>query len=503
MKICVLVPSEEHLKQGGVRIRYRRIQEHLQGLGDELQVIPLGELANARDYVHDIYIISKCYDAAAILLSVHLKSIGKLVGVDLFDDYFSQSYDSRFIRQRLWLRSLVPLADFILVSTPAMRDVVHDFAPGKPVHLMNDPSPPLDSGTIRAAVRHKLEKLDREKILNVGWFGIGDNPHFPVGLADLVAFGTELTRLRAQRWDIRLDILTNERAMTSDGLAMLRRLPLPWTVEVWTEDREADLLARSMVIFLPVNAQNFSIAKSLNRAVSALSAGAQVLSSGYPLYEPLSAFIYRNPAELRADVEMHRPALREETIGDFLQTMAQLGSAPEEARKLSEFLATQRKNEFDSGHRTGISQAVIHGKRSSGEVHKLAQEIGALSVASPFASQKLDYDVKFLFSRGLLGLDVLIAEKHCARLRPEVQNLLYTYGKEAGIYYRTIEFSHLVPGYLFTGEALVNTNSTFGMLASYAHVMNVVEKAIRSLFPGISCYYSEQSKIPFWTMHAA
>ena len=503
MKICALVPSEEHMKQGGVRIRYRRIQQELQDLGHELQVVPLGELASAREHVYDVYIISKCYDATAILFAVHLKNSGKLLGIDLFDDYFSQSHDSRFIGRRLWLRSLEPLADFILVSTPAMRNVVQTFAPGKPVHAMNDPSPPLCGEAIQTVIRHKLKKLDEEKVLHVGWFGIGDNPHFPVGLNDLVAFGTELTQLSAQSWDVRLEILTNERAMTPDRLAMLRRLPVPWTIDVWTEEREAVLLARSLVSFLPVNAQNFSIVKSLNRAVSSLAAGTQVFSTGYPLYHPLSPFIYRDPAKLRRDIEMRTLALREETIDEFLQKMTEFGSVAVETRKLSKFLTTQYERMCNTARPASICAAVIHGKDSSSHVHNVAQKLGALSVASPFASGKLNYDVKFRFPAGGAGLEVLIAEKHCPRLPNELRSVLHEHGKESQTNYKAAEVSQLVPDVALTIQVLATADSTFATLASYAQVMKHVEKALRRLFPGIYCYYSEQSKIPFWTLPLA
>jgi hypothetical protein len=500
MKICALVPSEEHMKQGGVRIRYRRIQKELQDLGHELQVGILGELASAPEHVYDVYIISKCYDAAAILFAVHLKNSGKLLGIDLFDDYFSQFHDSRFIGRRLWLHSLAPLADFILVSTPAMQSVTQIFAPGKPVHVMNDPSPPLCGEAIKAAIRHKLKKLDEEKLLHVGWFGLGDNPHFPVGLTDLVAFGPELAELSAQGWNVRLAILTNERAMTADRLTMLRRLPVPWTIEVWTEEREAALLARSLVSFLPVNAQNFSVVKSLNRAVSSLAAGTQVFSTGYPLYHALSPFIYRDPAKLRRDIEMRTLALREETVDEFLHKMTEFGSIPIEARKLGEFLTTQYERMCDSTRLASICSAVIHGKESSSDVHKIAQKLGALSVASPFASGNLNYDVKFSFPAGGAGLEVLIAEEHCPRLPNELRSVLHAHGKELQTDYKAADFSQLVPDVTLTGQALATANSTFAALASYAHVMNLVEKALRRLFPGIYCYYSEQSKIPFWTL---
>ena len=502
MKICALVPSEEHMKHGGVRIRYGRIQQELQDLGHELQVLPLGELANAREHTHDVYIISKCNDATAILFAVHLKNFGKLLGIDLFDDYFSQTHDSRFIGRRLWLRSLTSLIDFILVSTPAMQSVAQAFVPGKPVHVMNDPSPPLRAETIKTAIQHKLKKLDEEKVLHVGWFGIGDNLHFPVGLSDLAAFGTELTQLSAQGWDVRLEILTNERAMTPDRLAMLRRLPVRWTIGVWTEEREKALLARSLVSFLPVNSQDFSVVKSLHRAISSLAAGTQVFSAGYPLYQALSPFIYRDAEKLRHDIETRTLALRDETIEEFLQKMTELGSGPVEAGKLSAFLATQYEGMRMSTRRESICSAVIHGKESSGHVHSIAQKTGTLSVASPFASEKLNYDVKFSFPAGGAGLEILIAEKHCARVPNELRSLLREHGKELKTVYKAAEFSQLVPGVYLTAQALATTNSTLAALASYAHIMNLVERALRRLFPGIYCYYSEQSEIPFWTVPA-
>jgi hypothetical protein len=281
---------------------------------------------------------------------------------------------------------------------------------------------------------------------------------------------------------------------------MLRRLPVPWTIEVWTEEREAALLARSLVSFLPVNAQNFSIVKSLNRAVSSLAAGTQVLSTGYPLYDALSPFVYRDPGKLRRDIEMRALALREETIDEFLQKMTEFGSVPVETRRLSEFLTTQYERMCSNARPAPVCSAVIHGKDSSSHVHKIAQKIGALSVASPFASEKLNYDVKFSFPAGGPGLEVLIAEKHCPRLPNDLRSLLYAHGKELQTDYKAAELSQLVPDVSLTAQALATANSTFAMLASYAHVMNLVEKALRRLFPGISCYYSEQSKIPFWTI---
>ena len=100
MKIAVLIPSEKQKEQAGVRIRYDRIAEPLKALGHSLELIPIQSLTEAQSRKHDVFLVSKCYDARAPLAAMHLAAAGKFVGVDLFDDYFSQRQDSRFIRLR-------------------------------------------------------------------------------------------------------------------------------------------------------------------------------------------------------------------------------------------------------------------------------------------------------------------------------------------------------------------------------------------------------------------
>ena len=45
---------------------------------------------------------------------------------------------------------------------------------------------------------------------------------------------------------------------------------------------------------MPVSHQNFSVAKSPNRCLTALSYGCQILPNGFDLYHDFSEFIYKN-----------------------------------------------------------------------------------------------------------------------------------------------------------------------------------------------------------------
>ena len=499
MNICVLVPSEEHMAQAGVRIRYRRIERELRALGHELQVALIQTIRGPSDLAHDVYVISKCVDARALLFARVLMDSGKLVGVDLFDDYFSQTNDSRFTRLRYWLRTLTAMADFILCSTPAMRELASSLAPGLAVHVMNDPALRLDAEGVHAALLRKLEYAQRNRILHVGWFGIGDNPHFPVGLTDLVAFGADLASLHGRGFNVRLSILTNQRAMTANTLAMLRRLVVSYTLEEWSEEREARLLARSSVCFLPVNAQSFSIVKSLNRAVSALCAGAQVLSSGYPLYERLAPFIYRDPRKLLDDFTRRTLRLREDTVPQFMRLMEQWADPGGEARSLVGFLQglRQRKSGGASPSRAQSLVAVIHGRNTLGDVHESALRMNALSVCSPFCSANLNFGVRFPLADDAVGCEVLIADRYCSRLDPEVHGHLVPHGNILDTTYRKLDVGRLLPGFRFDATALARMNSMMSLTASYPSVMVNIETILQRLFPGISCYYSEYATLPW------
>ncbi|HBD9220218.1 TPA: hypothetical protein KLD12_002253 [Legionella pneumophila] len=500
MKICILVPSEDYLNQAGVRIRYVRIAESLQMLGHELNITSIQHLADKKSFYHEVYLISKCYDARSLVVSHLLKNEGKIVGIDLFDDYFSQSNDNRFPKLRYWLHSILQYIDFVLCSTPTMAEVANQFVRGQKIHIMNDPSVAIDEATLQSAIQSKMDFFKQAKVLTVGWFGIGDNPYFPVGLKDLVAFSGELADLRDKEFEVRLEILTNQRAMTPESLAMLKRLPVPYTIDDWSEEKESSLLARSTLCYLPVNAQNFSIAKSLNRAITALASGSQVLSCGYPLYAELSPFIYRNPQKLIQDLKEDSLVLRKETVPELMNIIKQWASTEFEAKKLVEFLGTNYPRQNPNGTFPSVV-AVIHGKNTFGEIHKFAQKMGALSIASPFCKEKLNFDIRFALNEE--ELEIYISEKCCSMLDITIPAHRASSEKILDRLYHKIRVSKVISGFHCQGTALYHKHSPINFTASYAKVMNDIRKVLHYLFPQLVCFYSENSKTPWWLSNNA
>ena len=286
MRLSILVPSEEYRSYAGARIRYHRLAYELARHGIVLTTENIGQF-DPSTTDSDAVLISKCHDAQSLVAAAALSNRGKLVGVDLFDDYFSQNTDSRLVAYRNWLTQLLEICDFALCSTKEMAAVIQAFRSGLATHVMNDPAPAHDADCVSALLEKKLHDARSERHIKITWFGIGDNPFFPVGLADLSFHGVLLKELVRSGMDVELTILTNRRALTVDGLSLVRELPIKSRVVEWNEPAEREALAQALMTFLPVNAQPFSIAKSLNRAFTELSSGSQVLSVGYHLYEAL------------------------------------------------------------------------------------------------------------------------------------------------------------------------------------------------------------------------
>lgn len=408
MKIVVVVPRADNLSSAGVRIRYLRLQKHLAALDHQLSIEIVQDLNLKKKLAGDVYLICKCYDVRSSILAETARDQGKLVGIDIFDDYFSQSDDSNFVHMRRWLNTLGARSNFVLSATRAMADRLETILPDLPCHTLNDPAKIDGCQQLEESVTQRLRHTRESGVVDILWFGMGDNPHFPVGLDDLAAFGPELTRFRAAGLSPRLQVLTNKRAMTTERIARLARLPIPVTLGEWSEEAEAKALAKCFIAFLPVNGQPFSTVKSLNRCVSAVTSGAQVLSAGFPLYKQLDDLIYRRVDDVIRDIRSGRPRIRAATLPGLEHRLKQLGSAELEAQRLVDFLDGLKRPKPKKSD--GRPVFVVHGVASTGDIHKFAQRARCFSVASSFQTLALNFDLRFE-RRADDGVDAICSER--------------------------------------------------------------------------------------------
>lgn len=493
MKLCVVVPSQEYLKQAGVRIRYHRIREHLEELGTELTIEVIDNFSRTTLIDKDVYLLSKCNDARAYVVAHRFAAARKLIGVDFFDDYFSQAADSRFERMRDWFQTMEDLTDFALCSTGRMREVVNETAPGLPCHVMNDPLDGFDPSAIAETLERKLERARSENVLDIAWFGVGDNNHFRIGLQDLVDMGDALAPLAAGQIAAQLTILTNARALEAGALAMLRRLPLPFTIREWSEDGERELLARSLACFLPVNGQPFSIAKSLNRCVTALGSGTQVLSAGFPLYRPFAEFVYDDAATLVRDLQRGTLLVRPDTVGALAGRLDEIASPVGESTRLAQFLLGRliEKRARSRAAPQAAALAIVHGRRTPVWSHKIAQRMGHLSVGTPLSPPELNYDVEFRLVPQTGDVEAVMTEKAWHLLREDCQAQLQPATARSGRPAKLLTLPGDPALRAMADRPFSPKDSKLRTLAAYGTVMNGMVARTRHLFPGIKAYLSE------------
>jgi hypothetical protein len=487
MRVTVLVPSEDYRTYAGSRIRYGRVAPELSSLGVELELQDIGDF-DPSTAVCDAVLISKCHDAQSVVAAAAMKGRGALVGVDLFDDYFSDDTDSRLIRFRNWLGQISALSDFALCSTDVMCGVVRSFNSQLPVHVMNDPGTGGDEDSLSAVLARKAYEALNDRVLRICWFGVGDNAYFPVGLADLSAWAGQLGALTRGGFDVQLRILTNRRALSAEGLALIERLPIRNEVAEWSEAAEQILLEESLLAFLPVSYQPFSKAKSLNRAVTALSSGCQVLSCGYPLYAPLDGFIYRKATTFLDDFARGTLRLSPNTVGDLKKAFDVFASAATEALKLKAFLDALAPSKDRSP-----PVSLIHGFSTRAEAHIMVKRVKGFSVASPYCAAPLDFDV--IFHGSLPHAQMLVSRQAATKLLPVARRNL-----NGGAKIRGREFLRVGGGSAGeAGRVGSGINSIPVTLATYAATMREIEQQMVQAFGPCRTVISETSHLPVST----
>jgi hypothetical protein len=494
VKIAFVVSSENTLASAGVRIRYKRLISRMSERGYELSIIPIGSLLETPLLQKGVYIFCKCYDARSLVLAEMLRRSGSHVGIDIFDDYFTQEGNPRFVHLREWLRAVAPRLNFWLCSTSRMRHTISALLPGVASHVLNDAFDTFDGGSISATVERNIERALTTRIADVAWFGMGDNPHFKVGIHDLAAFAGTIRAFKRGGFEPRLTILTNKRALTVEGLELISGMGVPFLLEEWSEALEAELLRNSLVSLLPVNIQTFSIAKSLNRAVTALTSGSQVLSQGFPLYSELSPFVYRDVQTLIDDVEAQRPLLRRETTSDLSRKLHELAMPDNEVDNLIAFLRSLGESDANAAP---LRAAVIHGPRSNENTHRLFQEFGHLSVASPFHAEYLDYDVRVLAGQAGALPTILLTRQAVNLLALHHRRLLTGPEKIGQQTFWRLPIPDL-GALLATSYNDATSRAHTVKLSEYDRIMTGIAKLIVLLFGEIEVFLSTLES-PFWT----
>jgi hypothetical protein len=493
-RICVLVSSADSFLQARARSRYLPLAAELSKHGAELELRPIGSIGHARELTHDVYIVSECYDALPLLLAQHLRRSDKQIGLDLVENHFGAA-DAASDPLRGWLSSMVAASDFLLCATPSLKAAAEQQAPGLPSHLLSRSQLPGDAAKLALVIGEKLARFARGRRLTVGWLAMATHPLVPVDLNELGSLGEELACLGAPGVPVQLEILVQGR-VSADGLASLSRLGVPFEIHDWSEERQDAVSRNSLVLFVPVDALASRSSLPESRAMAALLSGSQVLAAGCALPARLSPFVYRDAQQLTDDLLNGRPALSERSAAELAQLA---GAAPlaDAAPKLLAFLRGLPKKASDPR----AAAAVLHGSNSPGVAHKDAQRFEALSVAKPSALAKnLNFHVRFVPRALGTGMDVLISQSQLSVVAPELRARLVSAEKILETSYSRIGLEELLPDAVFDGLAMAAIDDPAASAAAYGPVATLVERALKALVPGIECFHSDNSSLPWRTV---
>lgn len=514
MKVCIVTQSKDFASSAGGRIRYQRLINAADQAGISIDQVLLDRLGDKRALEHDLYVFVKTPTAQALVASHRIRQSGGLVAVDIFDDYFSQEADPRLEHSRAWLAAMDRNVDFYLCSSAAISETIRCFSQTTPIYLVRDAAPEVNPYRLAHMLQRKVKAaLDNRKV-DLLWFGMGDNPYFPVGIQDLVSFGRELTLLTRDGWHVELTVLTNKRALTPQGLAQLRRLPVPCTVDLWSVEREQEEIERNFACYLPVSCTNFSRAKSLNRATSALAGGCQILTQGYALYRELGDFIVDDPAALLSRLDSGQMPLRLDTIPVLTDRLLKIANcfrgletlieAVEKARLLNQprqASGLDAPSDFSCANlrnlaRTGFWKydvGVIHGRAVAGATHKMVTRLGGLSVKSLLSSGQVNFHIRIEQQAGehkvLIDADLfdLIPEEFCGGAS--------SYGRILQTNYVELDSAAIASRIVSFRPRFWRLTSRAAELAAATDLLGETHAVCQLLFPATTFYFSENDPL--------
>jgi glycosyltransferase involved in cell wall biosynthesis len=279
----------------------------------------------------DVLILVKTFTAESVMLAQACKARNIPVLLDLCDNIFVEGYGKRNALENFL--EIARVASAMVVTTEPLAASVRDHLPGLPVHVIPDglltpelveqgsvkiqratPSSPTAAArqgqwldhlralllrlkapfSGRSNARHKsLANLPSHSgqaqpgALQLLWFGNHGAPYARFGMLDLLDIREALETI-AQEFPVELVVVSSHQGKYAEHIAPMA-IPsryLPWSNEVVEQ-----CLVEASVVLIPNSLDPFSLAKSANRSVHALTRGVPVVATRTPALVPLAGSI--------------------------------------------------------------------------------------------------------------------------------------------------------------------------------------------------------------------
>ncbi|NEO57259.1 MAG: glycosyltransferase family 4 protein [Okeania sp. SIO3B5] len=423
-------------RNAGYTIRTKPITDALNNYGFSVKIIELSDfIANYQKLKpsYQMVVFSKLYNDLALLLAYDLKKSGKTLIFDLFDNYLTYSPTSlaRGLQRRM--ATMVSLADGVIASSENMKEVVHRLGHQNVIHIGD----PIQANSNNDGFLKKWSSLNDKLIFT--WFGISGNPFYRAGLIDLIESVRRIANLFRQLepiYQCKLVICTNDNPEIVKVLEVMRSHSIPTYFQLWEPDSFEVLMSETHCVLIPTNNSPFVIAKTHNRASTALMSGCLVLVDDHPEYNKLLPYVYQNWSIFASDILNLKG---EQIIGKLKKAQEFLISAYS-TEKFASQLATFLGNELVKSRENSNSNnsldsnflpVFLVGKNSGGPKIKLARMLNYLCVGSKLIRPTLNYDIEFGISNYGDFLEITFNKKGIKDCLPKIPSNYEILRKEA------------------------------------------------------------------------
>lgn len=277
-------------KMAGTRLRMLKPAARLTEMG--VSVETGNQICPVKCY--DAVLFSKSYGKEAIELAYKARAGNVPVIYDICDNVFEGKQSVKAARRAAGVRKMLALADHSVFTTDVLRQQIINAVPLMQhcTHIIPDgldyfdPARHFESGGARRDYDRLEDFLSRhDGALRCIWFG--KNQGKKSGMVHLHHAVRELEAFAA-RHPVTLTVVSNDRMRY---WLESRQWRVPHHYLDWRADSFGAVLSRHEVAIIPVERNNYTIGKTINRPATALLAGLGVVGDAIPAYEELRAYI--------------------------------------------------------------------------------------------------------------------------------------------------------------------------------------------------------------------
>ena len=261
---------------------------------------------------YDVVLFSKLYDHKNQIIAQELRRKGTKTILDLCDNHFYNPFDlPAYTTAKTNMLQMLDIVDEVVCSTDALAEIImHEANLDKLPTVIGDPIESLPS------IKEKAVKQEAwvKKIFSVKnthnslpillWYGSHGSPNAPSGMSDILSIEKILNKIYVDH-PFELVVASNNKKKYVD---LIEPMSIPTRYVEWEHSNFKNVLKSANGVIIPITVNPFTICKTNNRLIIALSHGVPVVADSIRSYEEFRPYCYLDDWEigLRNIIENHK-----------------------------------------------------------------------------------------------------------------------------------------------------------------------------------------------------